>query len=306
MGVNYAVLSSCKRAITTFCQDIPSGDARVLACLTDNIEDERMSTQCQGVMRDFAAREVMRPALNYRLSSKCTEKTNDMCRDVHSSQLLSCLVSELQKEDGSKCHLELMRSVRLQSVSYDSSNALLKTACDSARKSLCSDVSAGGGRVHACLRENMSKLSQDCRDQEEGLMRNEAADYRINPRIQLHCQIDRRRHCSDVAAGGSRVMSCLKAHMYDTEFSTKCADVLKTYPAKSIPSYTAKAVQPGTTVVGGGGGDSSDSESFIQLSGWVALAAIAALVGVTLFAAVTVYRRYQTTSKGYTVVINKD
>jgi hypothetical protein len=75
---------------------------------------------------------------------------------------------------------------------------------------LCPDVEAGSGKLRACLRQNESRLSAECR------ARFEADEARARVAIQQFgrsCRADMGEFCSAVGPGEGAVFDCLDLHL---------------------------------------------------------------------------------------------
>lgn len=82
----------------------------------------------------------------------------------------------------------------------------------------CADVSRGGGRIAACLRQHYSELSSECK----------ARGRELHERVQEAreaCREDISKYCKEMQPGRGRVVSCLKEHGPD--LSTDCRAALK-------------------------------------------------------------------------------
>jgi Cysteine rich repeat len=59
----------------------------------------------------------------------------------------------------------LCAATAVAQAQQDSSNRqMIRQACDADYHSLCAGVQPGGGRIVACLQQNSSRLSPDCRE----------------------------------------------------------------------------------------------------------------------------------------------
>jgi Cysteine rich repeat len=89
-------------------------------------------------------------------------------------------------------------------------------ACRADAAALCPNLTPGRGDHHAiaqCLESQADKLSAPCKAELEQMKaRAEAAKEACKPDVD--------KFCSDVAAGGGRVMECLKQHQ--SELSDTC------------------------------------------------------------------------------------
>lgn len=85
-------------------------------------------------------------------------------------------------------------------------NARAEDSCAEDVKRLCGTVNPGGGRVDACLQENVAALSTGCRD------RRRADEVGLKDYLQAFmdaCSLDVSRFCSNVKPGSGRINACL-------------------------------------------------------------------------------------------------
>lgn len=80
--------------------------------------------------------------------------------------------------------------------------------CAADIRALCPDVPIGGGRIQECLKAQVDKLSEPCRQSVDELVRQGGA-------LMASCRWDISRFCSDVSPGGTRVLTCLQARNDD-------------------------------------------------------------------------------------------
>ena len=104
-------------------------------------------------------------------------------------------------------------------------NARAQEACADDVKRLCGNVEPGGGRVDACLKENVAALSTACLDERR---REEAGVKEFLQAFMDACSLDVSRFCSNVKPGGGRVNACLSDYyVYLTSSCQEHVDRLK-------------------------------------------------------------------------------
>jgi Cysteine rich repeat len=98
--------------------------------------------------------------MKYDLSSRVAHKSSESAHPMTAAR----------KKYGSSIYT-LVGGVVLMSIgAYDAANVAhaqggqgaIRQACAADYQSLCSDVQPGGGRILACLRQNVAKLSPPC------------------------------------------------------------------------------------------------------------------------------------------------
>jgi Cysteine rich repeat len=89
--------------------------------------------------------------------------------------------------------------------------------CADDRKTHCSGIAIGGGRIVKCLVENVDKLSRQCRQHVDVVI---AAN-----RTWQNCEADIQNFCSSVPQGSGRILACLAGNK--DRISSPCLTGLK-------------------------------------------------------------------------------
>lgn len=100
----------------------------------------------------------------------------------------------------------------------------LATECESDIENFCSQVTPGNGRLLHCMAAHEDKISGQC---SYALYRASSLLEQLTAAIAYvakECRTDIESHCSDVAIGENRVLSCLAGH--DAELADGCKTAL--------------------------------------------------------------------------------
>lgn len=100
----------------------------------------------------------------------------------------------------------------------------LVSECESDIDTYCSQVTPGNGRLLHCMAAHEDKISGQCSYalyQAANLLEQLAAAISY---VAQECSTDIETHCSDVAIGENRVLSCLADH--DAELAESCKTAL--------------------------------------------------------------------------------
>ncbi|XP_014673318.1 PREDICTED: Golgi apparatus protein 1-like [Priapulus caudatus] len=181
---------ACQPATNTFCQDIPAGDARVLICLMDNVDDPNMNVECKGRLMEiqyFIARDFR---LSSRLMHACNEYAENLCG------------SKLNPDDDSANQADGQMSVVPLKHSYTLS--CLYRYMSSPNK------------------KERKELSRQCRFEVKRVMRQRAVSVKLQPEIEEPCIHDLSRFCSDNTEEEEE-MQCLQTHLDELEATCKTA-----------------------------------------------------------------------------------
>lgn len=103
-------------------------------------------------------------------------------------------------------------------LSLLSIQAVQADSCMQDVKKFCKDITPGGGRIQACLKQHNSELSADCKKRSEKI--TSARDE-----IKDQCKQDVQKLCSDEIAGKGRKAVCLKENM--NKLSQGCRSAMK-------------------------------------------------------------------------------
>lgn len=99
----------------------------------------------------------------------------------------------------------------------------LKSACESDLNTYCKDVTAGEGRIAACLDSHEDQLSADCKG--EWVSTKARVSERVDKAevaFRKSCGKDVQKFCADVPSGRGRILECLADH--ESELSGSCQD----------------------------------------------------------------------------------
>uniref|UniRef100_A0A7R9V0N1 Golgi apparatus protein 1 n=1 Tax=Chlamydomonas euryale TaxID=1486919 RepID=A0A7R9V0N1_9CHLO len=231
----YPMKKACAWEISAFCKDVPHGHARVVRCLTDNLDNTDMTSACKKqVERDqnMAARDYR---LNFRLSAACGGDISRLCGDTClqggaagscGGVVLQCLQDNEDNVTDAACQEEIFY-FELMEVRDFRNDVILAEACRNDVAQFCQDVEPGDGRVHKCLRGAMGQLSPRCRKEEQKLQAKEMRDVRLRPKLNRACSEEKAVYCKDVKPGRARVVQCLMENMAQPDFGQECLEELE-------------------------------------------------------------------------------
>ncbi len=197
---------ACKQDRKTLCQNVKSGDGRIIECLLEHKSDEQMSDPC----RDQLRRRQKLASENYKVSrglvkackeeiksNKCKKDLKSKDKTVRLVEILLCLEEVLRNEDGNiggHCQAEMKSHRKMLMEDYSISPELV-SKCGTAIETNC--VNAGqkhpGEVIHCLLRAAMQHKLDDepgCQDELQILLRQAdvASDWKVDPVLKNACQ----------------------------------------------------------------------------------------------------------------------
>ena len=112
---------------------------------------------------------------------------------------------------GMRCWLVILAATLLSG-----SVALAQQAgkpCAGDIKKLCAGIQPGEGRIKACIKSHLTKLSQTCEDS--------VLTVAVTGKV---CKTDVTKLCAGIVPGTGGIRSCIKSHM--AEVSDPCRDAM--------------------------------------------------------------------------------
>jgi len=226
------LLNACKSAVSMFCKDVPVGEAQVLECLHDHMEEVTFPARCKDYVEHDLEANNHDYRLKYGISEHCKADMSTLCKDEMvegGGKVLMCLRDNVAKVKDTACKSSVIRFAR-----QGASNIMLApkvyNACITDVQTFCADVPPGAGRVHACLMEHKEKLSASCARAEFKTQVVMGTDIRTDPKAMAACGPAIKKLCADVQMGNGRVWKCLQdAKPGAEEMSEACAAVVKSH-----------------------------------------------------------------------------
>ncbi|KAK9838535.1 hypothetical protein WJX81_005974 [Elliptochloris bilobata] len=225
----YPMKRACTAEIGRFCSGIEHGHARVIRCLQDHVEEPDMASECKEEITRDQIRSNHDYRLNYRLNVACKADIDALCTEECSPYLgqacggrvLRCLTEKQDSITSKACKDEVFYFEKME-VNDFRNDVLLAEACRSDVDKFCKHVEPGEGRVHQCLRDSFSKLTESCRKEELKLNIIQARDVRLRPKLNKACSEEIAVFCKGVPPGKGRVFKCLQESLGQADFGGAC------------------------------------------------------------------------------------
>mmetsp|Transcript_80957 Transcript_80957/g.188073 ORF Transcript_80957/g.188073 Transcript_80957/m.188073 type:complete len:1097 (+) Transcript_80957:66-3356(+) len=222
--------TACKRDIPKFCEGVAQGDAQVIQCLQDHMEDEQMSSKCSEIVGKDLEASNHDWRLKWGIHHNCMVDASMLCEHAvpkAAGAVLSCLKANRSAITSAACRTEMFRFIR-QGVSNIRFALGTYSACVGDVQRFCSKVHPGQGRVHDCLLGNRTLLSQACAKTEFQTQQMVAQDMRLSSFWSV-CLKSFKKFCPNVQPGNNRIWNCLVKERNNPEVDPTCRKHLKSH-----------------------------------------------------------------------------
>eukprot|EP00238_Polyblepharides_amylifera_P013095 CAMPEP_0196572234 /NCGR_PEP_ID=MMETSP1081-20130531/2305_1 /TAXON_ID=36882 /ORGANISM="Pyramimonas amylifera, Strain CCMP720" /LENGTH=880 /DNA_ID=CAMNT_0041889479 /DNA_START=135 /DNA_END=2777 /DNA_ORIENTATION=+ len=308
---------ACSEDVEKFCPTVEPGNGRVHQCLMENKKE--LSASCKSMedkLQLVQADDVrLRPGFK-----ACKEEIQVYCNNVKPGmgRLFRCLQANAEKSDVSEtCKTQVLQKQGRMSTNWKMDFGVAHS-CKGDVDKVCAKakVEHGGAGVLKCLAENHDSLaSSDCQNEVARATKMALWQYRKGAAMTEECDEDAQTLCPEVyPSDGSSVLkkigNCLTEKVA-TITSGACkkmveisitqeesADFEKSLASVTIMNELHKIDTTSTFV-----DPEEEGLHVLTLTGWVALASIAALVIVLVGGVVFAYRKFTGTDQGYTLVV---
>lgn len=96
-----------------------------------------------------------------------------------------------------------------QTVSYAEAAGQLAQHCGEDIMKLCRGQNLGNGAIHACLAQNVARLSPACAANHETIRQMTEARAAAQRQVHQVCDRDRAEYCPGLVPGDGNIVSCL-------------------------------------------------------------------------------------------------
>eukprot|EP01025_Chloroclados_australasicus_P017425 TRINITY_DN188_c0_g2_i1.p1 TRINITY_DN188_c0_g2~~TRINITY_DN188_c0_g2_i1.p1 ORF type:complete len:924 (-),score=69.62 TRINITY_DN188_c0_g2_i1:353-2872(-) len=233
---------ACKAAISTTCKDIQVGAGNLADCLTTRHEQERLGKaegakvvidDCKKELIDYWVKAGASYEGNKKLQERCRDDAQKLqCLDGEKGQVIACLRNKMSALS-QQCAEEITLLQEEATLDYRI-DIQLRNSCETDVKQVCPDVPTGQGQVQKCLRDNLSRISWECRKELERQEFEDASDIRLSTRLYKACFMEKKNFCDGLPAGNGRIIQCLVDNKSKPSFSAECAAELVTVVQKRM------------------------------------------------------------------------
>ena len=298
-----ALASACSAERKAHCDGVPAGKARVLACLVAAADGADFGEACVEAVRSAVSARGREWKADGGLRAACAADAASHCAGVkgRGGAMHACLAAKGASALAPACAAALARSVR-GGLQFWAPGAPITTACDADVAARCDDAArARVGGVRACLVAAVPSADDEAAVEaaaEEGdpTRRRLAADAAaastsssLSPSCAALVAIAEPR-ASYGAFESSLALGALAAGAARLESRLGLA------PGTQTPPHAARAAAASR-------GAAAGAVATLTLTGWGAVAGVAALTLVAIVAVGAAYARHKGFHKGYTRVV---
>eukprot|EP00884_Botryococcus_braunii_P009912 jgi/Botrbrau1/18922/Bobra.177_2s0076.1 len=240
----YPMKVACTAEINKFCGTVQKGEARVIQCLQQHLDEVDMSSECKQEIERDMLRSSQDYRLNYRLARACEEDRLTLCGDLCQEndqepcggRVLQCLTQHYDDIKSQDCQNEVFYFEKMEVTDFRN-DVLLAEACRSDVDRWCKNVPPGEGRVIECLRDHRADLEEECRKEELKLAIVQSRDVRLRPKLHKACSEEIAIFCKDVRPGKGRVFKCLQESIAKPDFGQNCAQEVEKRATRMQEDY---------------------------------------------------------------------
>ncbi|KAJ8669296.1 hypothetical protein QAD02_000555 [Eretmocerus hayati] len=256
--VDPVLREACQSVVDVACRGVQGGNARVISCLMDNLENDRMTESCETALiqiQYFIARDYKLDPQLYRACridavqfchAQDAWASNGMQMDVERGPLvLPCLYRIANHPQANMtlkrdCLDQIRRVMRQRAITVDLQPEIEEVCLDDLA-SFCSSR-FGKGEEISCLQDKLDSLSMNCKAAVGNLTEQQAERVELNPVISIACRHIMEKHCEEVIKYGKDegdMMECLIEHKndLDTRSDYKCRAAIEHFQLLSLKDY---------------------------------------------------------------------
>jgi len=316
-----AVLAkACAKDVATYCADVQPGMGRVHDCLRAN--QAKISKECADEELKLQIVEAQDVRLRPGFTRDCSEEMAVYCKAVQpgKGRMFRCLQNNLGQVDFSEACKKRVTDKQSRQQAFYKLDYGVRSNCAGEVDTLCADVKGDGhgkAAVLKCLSKNMNSMSdRACQNEIARALRMALWQYRSGAALTDVCDADAEQFCAveqQKKAIGA-VGRCLAKSLADKKPLSDDCGKLVTFAVPKDPkeafdntlgegALAAKISEIQANLAPSASKASDKAQSSVTITGWVALVAIGALVGVLMGGAYWAYRKYTGQDRPYTLVV---
>ncbi|CAI5481570.1 unnamed protein product, partial [Closterium sp. Yama58-4] len=270
-----SLMNACGQELQSLCRDAPPTEGQAFKCLQEHLQDVGMGAACKGEVNLQEARHASNYRLDVRVRKECEDDVTKFCNGVDAGQeghalVLKCMVRSF-KSLSSSCQSEVSYAVRMALFQYHKGAALTQP-CDTAVEELCNTGSAAAATTPV----------------------KEINGAVIG--VYGQCLVSQKRQrlpeeCRTLV----KLVAKEGAYVGGNVDQNKLEETLNKLKALQEAAAAATTTADGWRVV--------PHDTGLVISGWLAAAALAAVVIVAIAIGCAVYYRFFSPTRNYTLVV---
>ncbi|XP_076110443.1 Golgi apparatus protein 1-like isoform X3 [Mytilus galloprovincialis] len=252
------LMKACMPVVQTACRNIQAGDARILNCLMEKIDDDVMTDECEERLMEIQYFVMRDWRLDANLFKHCHENAKTHCKasphwnDQKSTNVdnwglvLPCLYRHMKSEDPNNqlsraCKHEMKRVMRNRARKIEL-DPEIEENCVSDLGRLCSDQEKdiGKGDELSCLQDNYDELTEACANVVGNITEDEDTYLDLDVVLVKSCTPMLKLFCSEELEEEEDedvVMQCLIQHKHHQKMDPKCYAGIEHHQLISMKNY---------------------------------------------------------------------
>ncbi|VDI80723.1 golgi apparatus protein 1 [Mytilus galloprovincialis] len=250
------LMKACMPVVQTACRNIQAGDARILNCLMEKIDDDVMTDECEERLMEIQYFVMRDWRLDNQLYQKCRKYAKNYCgykgkwqektskNDTTGQNVMSCLYRHLrdqQQQLSRACKHEMKRVMRNRARKIEL-DPEIEENCVSDLGRLCSDQEKdiGKGDELSCLQDNYDELTEACANVVGNITEDEDTYLDLDVVLVKSCTPMLKLFCSEELEEEEDedvVMQCLIQHKHHQKMDPKCYAGIEHHQLISMKNY---------------------------------------------------------------------
>ncbi|XP_052060526.1 Golgi apparatus protein 1-like isoform X2 [Mytilus californianus] len=251
------LMKACMPVVQTACRNIQAGDARILNCLMEKIDDDVMTDECEERLMEIQYFVMRDWRLDNQLYQKCRRYAKDYCgykgkwlektskNDTTGQHVMSCLYRHMrdqkQQQLSRACKHEMKRVMRNRARKIEL-DPEIEENCVTDLGRLCSDQEKdiAKGDELSCLQDNYDELTEACANVVGNITEDEDTYLDLDVVLVKSCTPMLKLFCSEELEEEEDedvVMQCLIQHKHHQKMDPKCYAGIEHHQLISMKNY---------------------------------------------------------------------
>ncbi|GJP36222.1 hypothetical protein CLOM_g20753, partial [Closterium sp. NIES-68] len=321
LSLDVPLQAACKGDLGALCPDVGRDHGRSLTCLRS--KRDKLSAACKKEEMRFSVMEASDIRITPSLMNGCGQELQSFCRDVPPTEghAFKCLQEHLGDVGmGAACKGEVNLQEARQAGNYRL-DVRMRKECEGDVKQHC-DGADEGKEGHAvvlkCMVDNFKSLAPTCQSEVAYVVRMALFQYHHGAELTAPCDAAVDEVCTSTGSAKPKEINgavigvygqCLLSAKPD-KLSEDCRGLVKVAAKEGAhlaggldQAKLDEALAKLKELPAGAAADGSARKSTLVISGWLAFAALLAVVVVAVAAGFGIYHKYFSPTRNYTLVV---